>query len=109
SAAAVDLVVALRPIAGRRIYASAYTDARTLGEALTDSLYTDLGKLEKDCAEGEIGASTLLARGERLRVEATGLGSLLGDGLDAIKARLMACDAIAVAKYDERAMNLEMT
>lgn len=106
---AVDLVVALRPIAGRRIYASAYTDRATMGEALTDSLMADLAKLETDCTEGKIGAGTLLARGERLRVEASGLGSILGDAYEGIKARLMACDAMAVSKMDERAANLELT
>jgi hypothetical protein len=109
SPGAVDLVVALRPIAGRRIYASAYTDRGTLGEALSDSLVNDLGKLETDCTEGKIGAPTLLARCEKLRVECSGLVSILGDSYEGIKARILACDAQAVKGMDARAANLELS
>jgi len=108
SARAVDLVVALRPIAGRRIYASAYTDRATLGEALSDSMVADLAKLEADCAEGTIGAGTLLARCEKLRTEASGLGSVLGESYEAIRSRIAACDVLAVKGMDERAANLEL-
>jgi hypothetical protein len=109
SARAVDLVVALRPIAGRRIYASAYTDRATLGEALTDSVVADLATLETDCAEAKIGAATLLARCERIRIEASGLAAILGDTYQGIKDRISACDALACKGLDARAANLELT
>lgn len=110
AARAVDLVVSLRPVAGRRIYAYAHTDAASISDALTDSLAADLARLESDVAKG--CSVPLVARLERLRTECNALTSLLGsDVTERYKARLNACDATLVKGLSEgsqRAMMLDM-
>lgn len=110
AARAVDLVVSLRPIAGRRIYAYAHTDAASIADALTDSLAADLARLESDVSKG--CTVPLVGKLERLRTECNALASLLGpDTTERYKTRLNACDAALVKGLSEgsqRAMMLDL-
>lgn len=115
--AAMRLILALRPIAGRKIYASAYTDKGTLGEALCDSFVADLGKLETEIAKSSDdlkrrAGAALISQIERLKAEVAALGGILGDSAVAgYRARLDACDASVGAALDataSRFANLEL-
>ncbi len=113
AARALDLVVELRPIAGRRIRAWSHTDRESISEALCDSFVTDLAKLERDIEAKEIVGATLLTRCERLRVEAEGLAAILGsDAVTGYLARVRACDSavtVGLSETVQRAMNLELS
>ncbi len=114
---AMDLIVALRPVAARKIYASAYTDKASLSEALCDSFALDLGRLEREIATKTDGlkknaGATLIERCERLRAECEGLAGILGsENVTGYKARIAACDAKITEGMDaasQRAANLEL-
>jgi len=118
AARALDLVVALRPIMGRGIYAWSHMDTESIGSALTESFTADLARLEKDCEakSGDlkrIAGASLIERIERMRSECNGLATLLGaDTVSAFLARIAACDALVVTALDntsQRAMMLELT
>lgn len=111
---AVDLVVALRPIAGRKIRAWSHTDRESIADALIDSFSADVDRLERALAnpETKVGAGHVTQL-ERLRSEASGLSRVLGPSAVALfQARFVACDAtiqVALDALSARAANLEMT
>ena len=115
---AMALVLALRPVAARKIYAYSHTDAASISEALLASLECDLSKLEIDTSKAstdlkKLAGAKLIERIERLKNEAVGLSKILADGsADALRARLQVCDDQVTAALDatsQRFANLELT
>ena len=113
SGAAVDLVVALRPIAGRKIRAWSHTDRESIADALIDSFSADVDRLERTLGnpDTKVGAGHVTQL-ERLKSEASGLARVLGtEAVTAFQARFVACDAtiqVALDALSARAANLEM-
>lgn len=115
---AMTLIVTLRPVAGRKIYAWTHTDSESISEALCDSFAADLGRLDAEIAEKSddlkrrAGAS-LIERIERLKTEVSALARVLGaDAVTGYKARIARMEASVDAALDStsaRAANLEMT
>lgn len=110
AARALDLVVAMRPMAGRNVYAWSHTDRESIADALVDSFKGDLVRLEGEIAKG--GKMAHVARLERLKSECQGLATILGaDALARYKASLEALDAVLTSALDstsQRAAQLEM-
>lgn len=115
---ALDLIVAIRPIAGRKIYAWSHTDKASISEALGDSFALDLAKLESDVASKSddlkrIAGATLIERIERLKSECAGLTLVIGASLtEGYKARLDVADRAVNAALDStsaRFANLELS
>lgn len=115
---AMTLIVAMRPVCGRKIYAWSHTDAGSIAEALTDSFAADLGRLDREIATKSadlkrLAGASLIERIERLKVEISALGRVLGDStVTAYKARIVAMELSvndALDSTSARAANLEMT
>lgn len=112
---AVDIANAVRPILGRNIYASAYTDRGSVSAALTDSLANSIELLEREierkATDGKLAVG-MVGKVETLKTECTGLAAFLGpDCLQDYRARLAACEDKIVAGLDgtsQRAGLLEL-
>jgi hypothetical protein len=114
AARALDLIVEIRPIAGRTIYAWSHTDAASISDALCNSFAADLATLEREIAgkgtEIKRGTgATFIERCERFRAECDGLSRILGvDAVASFKARIVACDAKVVEALDDTSQRFAM-
>jgi len=111
---ALDLIVAIRPIAGRKIRAWSHTDRESIADALCDSFAADLGRLESDVAKKaddlrKLAGASLIERCERLRAECEGLAAILGsDATASYRARIQACDAAITSALDATSQRFAM-
>ncbi len=111
---AMRLIVALRPVAGRKIYAWSHTDRESIQDALCDSFSADLGRLEK-AIEGKSGdlkklaGASLVEWCERLKAELVGLATILGsDATEGYKLRLSVADELILGSLDLTAARFSM-
>lgn len=111
---AMRLIVALRPVAGRKIYAWTHTDRESIAEALADSFSADLARLERSI-EGKSGdlkkiaGASLVEWCERLKSELVGLAAILGtDATEGYKLRLGVADELILGSLDLTAARFSM-
>lgn len=111
---AMRLIVALRPVAGRKIYAWTHTDRESISEALCDSFSLDVARLERDLDKSsddlkKLAGASLIERCETLKAELTGIARVLGDtSAEAYRTRLDACDAKITASLDATSQRFAM-